>query len=87
MAKYEKQREEEVKNKVAQDYFSKFDHTNIIGNIDFCIAMKNNSELLHSIMWAEAKQGIVKDINESFVQLILTIGKSKTFNKYLPPPS
>ena len=36
-------------------------------------------------MWAEAKQGIVKDINENFVQLILTIGKEKTFNTYIPP--
>ena len=38
-----------------------------------------------SILWAEAKQGKSHDIFESFVQLILTIGKEKTFEKYLPP--
>lgn len=31
-------REEELKNKVAQDYFGDYDTTKIIGNIDFCIA-------------------------------------------------
>ena len=31
-------REEELKNKVANDYFSSYDNTKIIGNIDFCIA-------------------------------------------------
>lgn len=40
---------------------------------------------LKSILWAEAKQGTNHDIYESFVQLILTIGKEKTFEKYLPP--
>ena len=43
------------------------------------------SESLKSILWAEAKQGTGHDIYESFVQLILTIGKEKTFEKYLPP--
>ena len=30
-------REEELKNKVAKDWFSAFDTTRIIGNIDFCV--------------------------------------------------
>ena len=30
-------REEELKNKVAADFFSAFDCTRIIGNIDFCV--------------------------------------------------
>ena len=38
MAKYGNIKEEELKNKVAHDYFAKFDSTQIIGNIDFCIA-------------------------------------------------
>jgi hypothetical protein len=33
-------REEELKNKVATDYFADFDCTQIIGNIDFCISSK-----------------------------------------------
>lgn len=36
-------------------------------------------------MWAEAKSGSKKDIYESFVQLILTIGRARTFDKFLPP--
>ena len=40
------------------------------------------SESLKSILWAEAKQGTSHDIYESFVQLILTIGREKTFEKY-----
>ena len=45
----------------------------------------NLGEHFKSLLWAEAKQGKSHDIFESFVQLILTIGKEKTFEKYLPP--
>lgn len=38
--KYAGLRGESVKNKVAEDYFSSYEHTDIIGNIDFCIAKK-----------------------------------------------
>lgn len=31
-------REEELKNKVAQDYFQAYDTTQILGNVDFCVA-------------------------------------------------
>lgn len=31
--------EEELKNKVAQDYFADYDTTRIIGKIDFCVAV------------------------------------------------
>ncbi len=37
-----------------------------------------------TLMWAEAKKGS-SDIYKSIVQLILTIGKARTSNKYLPP--
>lgn len=92
--KYEKLREEEIKNKVAMDYFSEYDHTQIVGNIDFCIAAKDKTEYtgflfeelkMPSLLWAETKKGVVKDINESFVQLILTIGKARTFDENIPP--
>ena len=73
--------EEELKNKVAADYFAKYDSTRIIGKIDFCIANKNKEE---SLFWAEAKKGEC-DIYKSLTQLILTIGKAKTFNAHLPP--
>lgn len=37
------------------------------------------------LLWAEAKKSTTHDINESLVQLILTIGKARTFDKNLPP--
>jgi len=80
-------REEELKYKIALDYFGAFDFTKIIGNVDFCIALqKNDKELFEqeSLLWAEAKKGIA-DIYKSLVQLILTIGKARTFDKFLPP--
>ncbi len=89
--------EEELKNKVAHDYFSDYDTTKIIGKIDFCIAKaKTNDktkgkqqslfeEVVQSLFWAEAKKGAKKDIYESIVQLILTIGKSRIYERMLPP--
>ena len=80
--------EEELKNKVAHDYFADYDSTQIIGKIDFCIAVPQDGAGLsepESLLWAEAKAGTKKDIYESFVQLILTIGKARTFDSYLPP--
>ena len=40
MAKYENLQEEEIKNKVARDYFSQYDSTKIIGRIDFWVNAK-----------------------------------------------
>ena len=85
--KYQNIREEELKNKVAQDYFWIYDCSKIIGNVDFCVCMhQSQKELfeLDSLLWAEAKKGS-SDIYNSIVQLILTIGKARTFDKYLPP--
>jgi hypothetical protein len=87
---YQNIREEEVKNKVAQDYFPQFDCTKIIGNIDFCVTIptQNTKQTLlfetESLLWAEAKKGKA-NIYNSIVQLILTIGKARTFDKSLPP--
>ena len=77
---YQNLREEEIKNKFASDYFAGFDTTKIIGNVDFCITNQTQS-----LLWAEAKKG-KSNIYHSFVQLILTIGKAKTFDKESPPP-
>ncbi|MFQ3579051.1 MAG: hypothetical protein SNJ71_02790 [Bacteroidales bacterium] len=80
-------REEELKNKIAKDYFWLYDTTKIIGNVDFCVSMhqsKENAFEQESLLWAEAKKG-VSDIYNSLVQLILTIGKARTFDKFLPP--
>ena len=37
---YSNLREEELKNRIAQDYFCDFDCSKIIGNIDFCVTFK-----------------------------------------------
>lgn len=81
-------REEELKNKVARDYFYSFDNTQIIDEIDFSIAPKKEADKKDTeyFLWAEAKKGNKNDIYESFVQLILTIGKKRVFDKHLPPP-
>ncbi len=80
-------KEEELKNKIAQDYFWIYDCTRIIGNVDFCVCMHQSQQELfetESIFWAEAKKNS-SDIYKSIVQLILTIGKARTFDKFLPP--
>ena len=85
--KYKNIREEELKNKVGQDYFWIYDCSKIIGNVDFCVCMHHKQKELfeqESLLWAESKKGS-SDIYKSIVQLILTIGKARTFDKFLPP--
>ena len=86
--KYQNIREEELKNKVAQEYFWIYDCTKIVGNVDFCVCMHQSTKELfeqESLLWAEAKVGS-SNIYNSIVQLILTIGKARTFDQFLPPP-
>ena len=82
---YKNIREEELKNKVGEDWFKNFDTTEIIGNIDFSV-FPSQGDLFGRIplLWAEAKTGNY-DTTAMFVQLILTIGKARTFDKTLPP--
>ena len=88
MAYYGNILEEELKNKVAHDLFEGFDTTQIIGRIDFCVAIPADPLGLNEtepLLWAEAKKGTSHDIYESFIQLILTLGKERPQNKILPP--
>lgn len=81
-------REEELKNVIATDWFSDYDTTHILGNIDFSVAVPQKSSATHTdvefLLWAEAKRGN-STIDKSLAQLILTIGKARTFEKHLPP--
>jgi len=82
---YNNIREEELKNKVGSDWFSEYDTTEILGNIDFTVFPKQDNLFGRStLLWAEAKTGDY-DISTMFVQLVLTIGKARTFDKMLPP--
>lgn len=99
--KYAKLKEEPLKSAVQQDFFNEYKYTQLgnIDFVIAQYTLHNgqrslfadvrNSEFenddLKSLLWAEAKQGTSHDIFESFVQLILTIGKERTFEKYLPP--
>lgn len=83
--KYTNIREEELKNKVGFDWFKSFDTTEILGNIDFSVFPKQDNIFGRTpLLWAEAKTGNF-DVSTMFVQLILTIGKARTFDKTLPP--
>jgi hypothetical protein len=83
--KYKNIREEELKNKVGADWFASFDTTEIVGNIDFTVFPKQDNLFGRTpLLWAEAKTGNF-DVPTMFVQLILTIGKARTFDKTLPP--
>ena len=83
--KYRNIPEEELKARVGQDWFSKFDHAVITGNIDFSLYPKAKApgERL-PLLWAEAKTGDY-DLAAAFVQLVLTIGRARTFARILPP--
>ena len=77
--------EEELKNCIAGDWFKDYDCRRIIGKIDFTVAVPESNPL-QSLLWAEAKRGVVSNIYKPLVQLVLTIGKARTFDSYLPPP-
>ena len=82
-------REEQIKNEIAEKYFSDFETTNILGDIDFAVSAKYGKDDFfsgrHYLLWAEAKRGTKANILDSIVQLIFTIGKARTFDTYIPP--
>ncbi|MDR1653696.1 MAG: hypothetical protein LBS01_08650 [Prevotellaceae bacterium] len=84
----DRKREGEIIKKIAEEFFSKFDCTELIGDIDFAVRLKRQKPDIdfadEYLLWAEAKQKSA-DIISMLAQLVLTIGKSKTFNKHLPP--
>lgn len=80
--------EEELKQKVARDLFPRLDCTQIIGRVDFCVALPPDPLGLNeteSLLWAEAKQGTGHPIEESFIQLIMTLGRERPQDSHLPP--
>ena len=77
--------EEELKNKVANDWFRAFDATVIEGKIDFALYPKHPHGEPRPLLWAEAKTGNYP-LPDMLAQLVLTIGKARTFDHVLPPP-
>ena len=80
--------EEELKNRVAADWFGAFDCSRILGKVDFCAAVPATDLPLcdaENVLWAEAKRGADAPLDFALVQLVLTIGKERTFDRHLPP--
>ena len=92
MSHYNNLQEEELKIRIAEQFFASYDCGNRIGKIDFCAVQRQKvntntrEQETVSLLWAEAKRGVIADIYKPLVQLILTIGKARTFETYLPPP-
>ena len=82
-----KDKEGTIINNVREDFFKEYDCRKLIGNIDFSVAIPRDGGLFPDeyVLWAEAKQGDKHKLVESFIQLILTIGKERTIDKFLPP--
>lgn len=86
MAKKENIQEDETKNVLKARYFADYDWTRVIGKIDLVVrSLPQPGVLPTCFLWAETKQGRRKDIFESFIQLILTIGKGRIFEYEMPP--
>ncbi len=80
--------EEQLKNEVASTIFFNYDCDRIIGKIDFAVyphAERNvGQDALAPHVWAEAKRG-KGNLDEALVQLLLTIGKARAFDRHNPP--
>jgi hypothetical protein len=79
----QKTNEANFKAGIFQEYFTtkEFTFQQEIDRIDFIIT----DNAYHHLIWADNKKNTA-DITEMFVQLILTIGKARTFDRYNPPP-
>ncbi len=83
-------REEELKNRVAAEYFAKYDCARIVGNIDFCASARRKDDPRQMtfapeapLFWAEAKNHPT-DVCRMLAQLILTIKGER--NADVEPP-
>jgi hypothetical protein len=78
--KYDNIREESIKLKVGQDFFERYDCTDIKGFIDFAVKLKHPKSAIdfndEYLLGAEAKR-IPTDILVMLTQLVLTIGKAQ----------
>lgn len=78
-------RESEIKNRLKKDYFDNYDWTPVIGDIDLAVQSQPAlGEQPVTFLWAETKKGVANEY-ESLIQLILTIGKARTYEHVIPP--
>ena len=85
---YQVASEEELKAKVAKEFFNSYDCTKTIGRIDFSVYPVVSHKMVDleitPFFWAEVKRD-PQDIYAAITQLIITIGQQRTFDKHLPP--
>jgi len=82
---YQNIREGEVKNKITQEFFTEYDCTKVLGDVDFAVSPKEGifkDEIFY--LWAEAKQKPT-DVLVMLTQLVITVGKAKLDQKFTPP--
>jgi len=89
MAQQANVQEEELKRRVAEEWFSAYDTARSIGKIDFCVSTRCPANALfepQSLLWAEAKRGAANHM-AALAQLILTIGRwpKQTIEAHAPP--
>ena len=77
-------KEEALKQRVANDFFAKFSYEPL-ERVDFTLKNKGDTLDIIYLLWAEAKKGNEASIDESLVQLILTIGTQKLHKSYNTP--
>lgn len=78
-------RESEIKNFLKKEIFGDYDWTRVLGDIDLSVCSQPLLGVQSvTFLWAETKKGS-SDIYESLIQLILTVGKARTFESELPP--
>jgi len=80
-------REEEIKGRVRDRFFARFDCTAALGAIDFTVKDRADADDRSKgyYLWAEAKADD-DDATAMLAQLVLTIGKARTFDDHNPPP-
>ena len=84
-------REEEIKNALRDKFFTSYDATPILGDVDFAVTSRRENPAQQELferewfLWAEAKKGTSHSLIDSFIQLIITIGKAHTHEKHMPP--
>lgn len=69
--KYQNIREEELKNRVAQDYFEMLDCTKIVGNVDFCVSLYHSESNLFGfapLLWQRQKK-----VSPIFINLLANL--------------
>ena len=59
-------REEEIKKRVAEDFFAKFETSHILGNIDFCVSVQDGlgltTDLTFKVFCGQSLKKVIKKI-------------------------